>query len=270
MRERLQKVLARAGRGSRREMEALIEAGRVSVNGLTAQLGTCVDQGDTIQLDGEALKTRDLFRQSTRVLCYYKPPGVICSRRDVMGRPTVFDEIPQLKDGRWISIGRLDINSSGLLMFTNNGELAHRLLHPSNAIEREYAVRVLGEVHARHIERLQKGVLLDDGMARFSRVKTGGGRGANRWYYVTLAEGRKREIRRLWESQGFTVSRLIRVRFGPVALPKSRRFGEVWELDKRKVRVLRETVGLVGIEDNDEKAHSKRAHPSTKRRQGAK
>ncbi len=232
-------------------MEALIEAGRVTVNGRTAQLGISVTGEDVIHVDGQPLKSRNLFRQSTRVLCYYKPPGVICSRRDVAGRPRVFDQIPELKEGRWLNIGRLDVNSSGLLLFTNNGELAHRLLHPSHLIEREYAVRVLGAVDAAMLKRLKAGVMLDDGSARFVGVKAGGGRGANRWYTIRLTEGRHREVRRLWASQGITVSRLIRVRFGPILLPKARRRGEVWELDWHEVRRLCESAGMHWSEEDE-------------------
>lgn len=229
--EKLQKVLARAGIGSRREMERWIEAGRVSVNGKTATLGERVTAIDHIAVDNRRLELTATAKQKTRVLMYNKPVGEVCTRSDPEGRKTVFDKLPSLSEGRWIVVGRLDITTTGLLLFTNDGELANRLMHPSSNIEREYAVRVLGEVTAEMLNRLLTGVKLDDGMAKFNTIHDAGGKGANHWYHVILSEGRNREVKRLWESQGLTVSRLTRVRFGKLKLPAYLRLGNWKEID---------------------------------------
>ena len=224
--DRLQKVLAAGGYGSRREIEEWIAAGRLSVDGTIATLGTRVHGDELIRLDGRKLSTKRLAGAPRQILLYHKPEGQVVTRRDEEGRETVFSRLPRPEQGgRWINVGRLDLNTSGLLIFTTDGELAHRLMHPSTEIEREYAVRVLGEVSEETIAALEHGVELDDGTARFERIKDAGGEGANHWYHVVIKEGRNREVRRLWESQGVTVSRLIRIRFGPITLPRDLRGG---------------------------------------------
>ncbi|WJW76651.1 23S rRNA pseudouridine(2605) synthase RluB [Thiohalobacter sp. IOR34] len=244
MSERLQKVLARWGLGSRREIEGWIREGRIRVNGKPAELGTCLDESDRVEIDGKPLRRPRLFRPRCRVLLYHKPVGEVCTRKDPEGRPTVFDRLPVLKTGRWINVGRLDVNTAGLLLLTTDGELANRLMHPSSEIEREYAVRVFGEVPPEIIERLQKGVELEDGTARFTSIRDAGGQGMNHWYHVVLKEGRNREVRRLWESQGIPVSRLIRVRYGPIELDRAIRPGRWEELDDASLNRLRAAVGL--------------------------
>jgi 23S rRNA pseudouridine2605 synthase len=234
--ERLQKILARTGLGSRRTIESWIKAGRVSVNGRIAQLGDSARAGDRIAVDGVPLD-RSLVTP-TRVLAYYKPAGLVCTRQDPEGRPTVYEKLPKLSRGRWIGIGRLDLMSAGLLLFTNDGALAYRLMHPSSRIEREYAVRVLGWVGEDALKRLLGGVELEDGWARFGSIVDASGQGTNRWFRVTLCEGRNREVRRLWESQGITVSRLIRIRYGSVVLPRDKHPGEGWELTETEIQAL--------------------------------
>lgn len=239
MAERLQKVLARAGFGSRRAIEEQARQGRITVNGETARPGTPIKPGDRVCMDGRPLAlTRAWQEQPSRVLLYHKPEGEMCTSDDPEGRPTVFDRLPPIQAGRWVSVGRLDFNTSGVLLFTTDGKLANRLMHPSGGVEREYAVRVLGEVSADVIDKLTRGVELDDGLACFDDVRDAGGRGANHWYHVTLSEGRNREVRRLWESQGVTVSRLIRVRFGPIKLPGGLKPGRWKELTDREIRQL--------------------------------
>jgi 23S rRNA pseudouridine2605 synthase len=242
--ERIQKILARAGLGSRRELETSIEAGRVKVNGVVVGLGAKVSPGDRIELDGKPVSIEGIFEPERRVIIYNKPEGEVTTRQDPEGRPTVFDRLPRLKGQRWISIGRLDINTTGLLLFTTDGELANRLMHPSHQIDREYAVRVFGEVDDAMQQRLLEGVLLEDGMARFSDLAPAGGSGLNSWFHVTLLEGRNREVRRLWESQGVKVSRLKRVRFGSVLLPSRVKLGRWEELDQKAVDGLSREVGL--------------------------
>lgn len=246
MGERLQKVLARAGHGSRRQVEEWIRLGRISVNGAQAELGQRVEEDDRIAIDGKNIQVSasTAVKDRPRVLVYHKPEGEVTTRSDPEGRPTVFDNIPELKTGRWITVGRLDINTSGLLLFTTHGDLAHRLMHPSSELEREYAVRVLGEVDANTIKTLLKGVELDDGMARFQRIDDAGGTGANHWYHVVLSEGRNREVRRLWESQGLKVSRLSRVRYGTVQLPRYLKPGKWEDLNNKGILRLFESVGL--------------------------
>jgi 23S rRNA pseudouridine2605 synthase len=242
--ERIQKVLARAGLGSRRAIEGWITAGRVLINERRARLGDRVASGDRVQVDGKRLPAKALYgAERTRVWGYYKPAGVMCTRRDESGRPTVFDALPGELSGRWVHIGRLDFNTGGLLLWTNDGALAHRLMHPRTGIEREYAVRVLGPVDGRVIDHLRAGIRLEDGPARFESIVAMGGAGANHWFSVVLKEGRNRLVRRLWESQGVTVSRLMRLRFGPIALPRERRSGEWWELRKKEVQALQSLCG---------------------------
>ena len=220
MAERIQKLLAQAGHGSRRELERLIEQGRISVDGRSARLGDRITGREQIRIDGRAISLSAQPGSRPRAVMYNKPAGEVSTRRDPEGRATVFDHLPALQGGRWISIGRLDLNTSGLMLFTTDGELANALMHPSREVDREYAVRVLGTPSDKALAGLLSGVKLDDGMARFERLETMGGRGANQWFRVVLREGRKREVRRLWEAVGHKVSRLIRLRYGPVRLPR--------------------------------------------------
>jgi len=244
MEERLQKVLARAGLGSRRHLEDLIRQGRIQVNGKTAELGCKVTGEERIVVDGKAVQLDSSQSLVPQVLAYHKPVGEICSRDDPEGRKTVFSSLPKPHAGRWISVGRLDINTSGLLLFTTDGELAHRLMHPSQEIEREYAVRLLGEVSTEILSRLIKGVELEDGFARFTAIEESGGSGVNHWYHVIIKEGRNREVRRLWESQGLMVSRLSRVRYGPVILERGLRPGKSRPLTHNEQQELYQSAGL--------------------------
>ncbi|HVL02733.1 MAG TPA: 23S rRNA pseudouridine(2605) synthase RluB [Dongiaceae bacterium] len=243
MSEKIQKVLARVGLGSRRAMEEWIEAGRVSVNGQVAQLGDRVEEGDEMRVDGRIVSFTAEEESIRRVVLYYKPEGEVCTRTDPQGRPTVFDALPKLKDQRWVAIGRLDINSQGLILFTTDGDLANRLMHPSSNIEREYAVRVHGQVTEATLETLKSGVMLMDGEAHFDEIVDAGGEGSNHWYHVILREGRKREVRRMWEAQGVQVSRLIRVRYGNIQLPRNLKSGRFIELDKGVIDELAESCG---------------------------
>ena len=243
--EKLQKVLARAGYGSRRELEEWIKAGRIKVNNQIATLGDRVSETDRISVDGKPVQQARLKERRSRVLIYHKPIGEVCTRSDPEGRDTIFNHLPRLASGRWITIGRLDLNTSGLLLMTTDGDLANRMMHPSHQVEREYAVRVLGEVTADMLKRLKEGVELDDGPAHFDVVARAGGEGANQWYHVVLREGRNREVRRLWESQGVQVSRLMRVRYGAVSLPRGQRPGRWEDLPDDAVNTLRKSVGLM-------------------------
>ena len=243
MSDRLQKFLAQLGIGSRRRVEAWIREGRISVNGRVAQLGDRVNGTEAIALDGRLLRTRSRpFRR--RVLAYYKPVGQVTSRVDPQGRPTVFDQLPTLQWGRWIAVGRLDLNTQGLLLLTNDGKLANALMHPSSRIEREYAVRVLGAVDNEMLERLRTRVMLEDGAAHFDEIRDAGGSGANHWYHVVLHDGRNREVRRLWESQGVMVSRLQRVRYGPIKLRRGLSPGCWDELNEEQIKALSRAAGI--------------------------
>ncbi|MBL1276930.1 MAG: 23S rRNA pseudouridine(2605) synthase RluB [Ectothiorhodospiraceae bacterium] len=242
--EKLQKVLARAGYGSRRELEGWISSGRIKVNNKIATLGDRVSETDRISVDGNPVRQTRLSERRSRVLIYHKSVGEICTRSDPEGRDTIFNNLPKLSSGRWITIGRLDLNTSGLLLITTDGDLANRMMHPSYQVEREYAVRVLGEVTADMLKNLKSGVELEDGTAHFDVVASAGGTGANSWYHVILREGRNREVRRLWESQGVQVSRLMRVRYGQVTLPRGQKPGRWEELPEKAVDVLRRTVSL--------------------------
>lgn len=244
--EKLQKILANAGKGSRRELEEVIAAGRVSVDGKIATLGdrVQVNSSTKIRIDGHLVSLIPAQKEICRVLMYYKPEGELCTRSDPEGRATVFDRLPRLNGARWVAVGRLDINTSGLLLFTTDGELANRLMHPSREVEREYSVRVFGEVDEAMLQRLRKGVQLEDGPANFKEIKAVGGTGINQWFDVTLTEGRNREVRRLWESQGIQVSRLIRIRYGNIKLEKSLPRGGWEEMDLEQVNYLRQLVGL--------------------------
>ncbi|MCU0950109.1 MAG: rRNA pseudouridine synthase [Burkholderiaceae bacterium] len=243
--EKLHKVLADAGIGSRRDMEELILAGRVSVNGLPAHTGQRVMPTDQVRVNGKPLQLRlKAAGKPPRVLLYHKPVGEIVSQDDPEGRPTVFDKLPKVSGGRWVAVGRLDFNTEGLLLFTTSGELANRLMHPRYEVEREYAVRVLGELTDEQMQRLRDGVQLDDGPARFNQLEDAGGAGANHWYRVTLAEGRNREVRRMFEQAGLEVSRLIRVRYGALALPRSLARGRYSELAPEWVQAWMHDLGI--------------------------
>ncbi|MBE0490596.1 MAG: 23S rRNA pseudouridine(2605) synthase RluB [Halomonas sp.] len=242
--EKLQKVLARAGLGSRREMEAAIADGRVKVNGQVATLGDRIEMRDRVLFDNRPVTLRGADEVPRRVIMYNKPEGELCTRKDPEGRRTVFDRLPRLKGERWIAIGRLDINTSGLLLFTTDGELANRLMHPSTQVEREYAVRVMGQVTRQNVVAMVEGVMLDDGPASFTDVQEFGGEGINTWFHVVIQEGRNREVRRLWESQGLTVSRLKRVRYGNIFLDKRAKAGEWLELSQDEIDDLAELAGL--------------------------
>jgi 23S rRNA pseudouridine2605 synthase len=227
MSERLQKLLAAAGHGSRRQIEQWIRAGRLTVNGHVAELGERADTGADVRLDGAPLQFSGLAARAREVLIYHKPAGEVTTRADPEGRPTVFERLPAPNAGRWVVIGRLDVNTTGLLLFTNDGALAHRLMHPSSEIEREYLVRVHGVPGAAVVEQLRRGVMLEDGPARFDSIEpeTEGGPPGGA-FRVILHEGRNREVRRLWEAAGFEVSRLMRLRYGPVRLPQDLRPGQ--------------------------------------------
>ena len=241
--ERLHKLLAQSGIGSRREMEEAIAAGRVTVNGETARIGQSATPGDRIKLNGRLVNVK-FSNRLPRVLIYHKPEGEIVSRDDPEHRPSVFMALPRLSGSRWVAVGRLDFNTSGLLLFTTSGELANRLMHPRYELVREYAVRVLGELSPEAQQRLLGGVELDDGPAQFSTLQDAGGEGANHWYRVSLFEGRNREVRRMFEAVGVAVSRLMRVRYGPFALPPNLRRGQSLELDEKDVRRLVTDFGM--------------------------
>ncbi len=247
---KLHKVLADVGMGSRREMEDLIVQGRVSVNGMPAHIGQRVGPTDQVRINGKAVH-RKIQTKPPRVILYHKPSGEIVSQADPEGRPTVFDRLPKPRQGRWIAVGRLDFNTEGLLLFTTSGELANRLMHPRYGVEREYAVRILGELSDEQQSQLKSGIQLDDGQARFLRLASGGGDGANRWYHVALTEGRNREVRRMFEASGHTVSRLIRTRYGIFLLPPRLRRGKWEEIPNEGVAQLMKAAGLKVPQAND-------------------
>ena len=240
---KLHKVLAEAGMGSRRDMEELIIAGRVSVNGEPAHIGQRIMPTDQVRINGKPVK-RKLQNKPPRVLLYHKPTGEIVSHADPEGRPSVFDKLPPMKTAKWLAVGRLDFNTEGLLMLTTSGDLANRFMHPRYSVEREYAVRVVGELAEGMRQKLLHGVELEDGPANFLRIRDGGGEGTNHWYHVALAEGRNREVRRMFEAAGLMVSRLIRTRHGPISLPKGLKRGRWEELEDNQVRSLMASVGL--------------------------
>ena len=235
--ERLQKLLAQSGLGSRREMEELISAGRVQINGETAQLGQSASPGDRVKVNGRLVGLK-FSNRLPRVLIYHKPEGEIVSRDDPDHRPSVFTSLPRLSGARWVAVGRLDFNTSGLLLFTTSGELANRLMHPRYNLVREYAVRLLGDLPEDAKQRLLAGIELEDGPAQFATFQEAGGEGANRWYRISLFEGRNREVRRMFEAVGVTVSRLMRVRYGPFSLPPNLKRGKTLELEARDVEKL--------------------------------
>ena len=254
---KLQKALADAGFGSRRELEEWIAAGRVSVNDQPAHVGQRIGPGDKVRVNGRLVRLKFAARLP-RVLLYHKPEGEIVSRDDPEKRPSVFEKLPRVNGGRWIAIGRLDFNSCGLLLFTTSGDLANRLMHPRYGLERDYAVRILGELPEEAAAQLTAGIDLGDGPARFVRLFAAGGEGANRWYNVTLTEGRNREVRRMFEAVGITVSRLMRVRYGPVVLPPGLKRGQWRELEapavEQLMKVLKDPKTEPGRAKNPEKS----------------
>ena len=242
MSDRIQKLIANAGYGSRRWAERLIEQGRISINSQEAKLGDKAIITDKVTIDGRLIDLGRYSEEETKVLILNKQAGIICSNKDEEGRKSVFEFLPD--NTRWVMVGRLDLNTSGLLLFTNNGDLANKLMHPSSEIDREYAVRFLGKVEDKHIKKLTNGIELEDGFAKFHRVTIGGGDGANRWYHVVVREGRKREVRRLWEALDFKVSRLIRTRFSDIRLPEKLRANQSEYLKPKQVQSLLKSVDL--------------------------
>lgn len=239
---KLHKVLAQAGLGSRLEMEQLITEGRISVNNEPAHIGQRIQFGDHVKVNGKPIKVR-ISAPPPRVIAYHKPAGEVVTHDDPQNRPTVFRKLPKLFQGKWQSVGRLDLNTEGLLLFTSSGELANQLMHPRFGLEREYAVRVLGALSTEEKQKLLDGVRLEDGMAQFGTIEPGGGEGANCWYRVTIAEGRNREVRRMFEAVGHAVSRLIRIRYGAMLLPRGLKRGAFMELDEPDMRALLQAVG---------------------------
>ena len=268
MDEKLQKVLANAGLGSRREMESWIAQGRININGRVAMIGDRVTAMDQIEIDGKPFSRRSQENNFTRVIIYHKPEGEICSAKDPEGRPTIFRNLPKLKTGRWVSVGRLDINTSGILLLTTDGELANRLMHPKYQIEREYAVRILGEVSDETLQQLRTGVMLEDGPAHFDHIVDAGGKGANHWYHVILREGRNREVRRLWEAVGLTVSRLQRVRYGNMTLDRSIKAKKWRDLNPGQIRQLLKLVELKreAVYDVYKSSHGKGIQKTSKKK----
>ncbi len=269
--ERIQKALAQAGHGSRRQIEAWVQEGRLTINGELAQLGAHITENDRVLLDGKQLRLK--FKQDLprKVIIYHKPEGEICTRSDPEKRRTIYDSLPKLRGGRWVSVGRLDVNTSGLLLLTTDGVLANKLMHPSSGFEREYAVRVLGEVDRDMLKRLREGVELEDGKASFDTIRDAGGQGANHWYHVIIKEGRKREVRRLWESQGVTVSRLTRVRFGDIILPRGLSAGKFTDLDEASLNKLLRTVDMPIIEKKHGRSEARtRSNPRSNSKQDEK
>jgi 23S rRNA pseudouridine2605 synthase len=258
---KLHKVLAEAGMGSRRDMEELIVAGRVSVNGEPAHIGQRIMPTDQVRINGKPVK-RKLASKPPRILLYHKPTGEIVSHADPEGRPSVFDNLPAMKTAKWLAVGRLDFNTEGLLLLTTSGDLANRFMHPRYSVEREYAVRVVGELSEGMRQKLLHGVELEDGPANFLRIRDGGGEGTNHWYHVALAEGRNREVRRMFEAAGLMVSRLIRTRHGPIALPKGLKRGRWEELEDNEVRGLLASVGLKApVEERGSRSAAPRVQP---------
>jgi len=268
--ERVQKVLARGGLGSRREIERWIKEGLLTINGVKVSLGQSLKTGDILYIKGRIVNWEKFAEQPTQVLVYHKPTGEVVTRRDPEGRPVIFTQLPKLQIGRWIAVGRLDINTSGLILLTNNGELANRLMHPSAEVDREYAVRILGNVSDEMITRLKSGVELEDGLAHFNDIKFFAGEGANKWYHVVVKEGRNRLVRRLWESQEVTVSRLMRVRYGPAILPERVKARTFYELDEKELAILMEFVDMKAEKKprqhwQHKTSPTKKSYPTTKK-----
>ncbi|HET8748430.1 MAG TPA: pseudouridine synthase, partial [Ramlibacter sp.] len=243
---KLHKVLAQAGLGSRLEMEQLIMEGRISVNNEPAHIGQRIQFGDQIKVNGKPIRVR-IAPPPARVIAYHKPVGEVVTHDDPQNRPTVFRKLPKLQQGKWQSVGRLDLNTEGLLLFTSSGELANKLMHPRFGLEREYAVRVLGALQPEERARLLEGVELEDGRGSFTSIDEGGGEGSNVWYRVTISEGRNREVRRLFEAVGHAVSRLIRIRYGAMVLPRGLKRGSWMELDERDIAALTKAAGVPGL-----------------------
>ncbi len=267
---KLHKVLAQAGMGSRLEMEQLILEGRISVNNEPAHIGQRIQYGDQVKVNGKPIRYR-IDPPPARVIAYHKPVGEVVSHDDPQNRPTVFRKLPRLQQGKWQSVGRLDLNTEGLLLFTSSGELANQLMHPRFGLEREYAVRVLGKLAKEERERLLSGVKLDDGMASFGSIEDGGGEGSNCWYRVTISEGRNREVRRMFEVVGHAVSRLIRIRYGAMLLPRGLRRGACMELDDSDIRALVKAAGQSrpdrgALPDEARPARGAGQHPVNRRR----
>ena len=238
MRQRIHKILADSGHGSRRGIERLIKQNKIEVNGEIATLGQLVSEKDSFKIEGKKIVLSARGNKGTRILMYNKKVGEICTRHDTKNRPTVFENLPMLNSGRWVSVGRLDINTSGLMLFTNKGELANRLMHPSSMIEREYIARIHGLVTKKVLQKFINGVELEDGLARFTDVQEGKKGKTNQWFAMVIMEGKTREVRRLWESQNLEVSRLKRVRYGNLFLPASLKQGSYKELSKNEVNVI--------------------------------
>ena len=265
--------MAAAGLGSRRALEKLISAGQVEVNGKVAEIGRNAEEGDNLTFDGKRFQVISKPVKH-RTLIYNKPEGEVTSRSDPQGRATVFDRLPPVKNGRWIAIGRLDINTTGVLLLTTDGEFAHKMMHPTSNVDREYACRIRGEATLDTLQRLREGVELADGPASFSDIRQAGGSGENNWYHVTIMEGRNREVRRLWESQGLAVSRLKRVRYGAAFLPKRLRVGQWSEIETRDHEILREDIGLTktasGLSLNQQGLSSGKTDTRASRKPGAR
>lgn len=265
---KLHKVLAQAGLGSRLEMEQLILEGRISVNNEPAHIGQRIQFGDQIKINGKPIKVR-IAPPPPRVIAYHKPVGEVVTHDDPQNRPTVFRKLPKVQQGKWQSVGRLDLNTEGLLLFTNSGELANKLMHPRFGLEREYAVRVLGSLSTEERQRLLDGVELEDGRAQFSSIEEGGGEGSNVWYRVTISEGRNREVRRLFEAVGRAVSRLIRIRYGAMVLPRGLKRGAWMELDERDIAALTQAAGgLTRVQGRGEQEGGGRGGRNNNQRRG--